>query len=63
MNQHPSTHHGKMDDMRTGNTVSLYYSCVVDDDGALNNIRRIEFYDLGCCYYLQLEFSNLTLSN
>jgi hypothetical protein len=52
-----------MDDMRTGNTVSLYYSCVVDDDGALNNIKRNEFYDLGCCYYLQLEFSNLTLSN
>ncbi len=32
------------------------------DDGVLNNIERIEFYNLGC-YYLQLEFSNLTLSN
>jgi hypothetical protein len=42
MHQHPSTHHGKMDDMRTGNNFSLYYSCMVDDD-ALNNIKRIEF--------------------
>jgi hypothetical protein len=47
-----------MDDMRTGNTLSLYYSCMVDD-GALNNIKRIEFYDLGCCYYLQLDFKQL----
>ncbi len=29
------------------------------DDGALNNIKRIEFYDLGCCYYLQLDFKQL----